>query len=182
MNKIFIFHFPTLLIWLTVAGCGKEDTAVDCSQANLNFTVNITHSSCGTAQGSIVVTPAAGAQMIRYKLNEGSFTNSGMFGSLNPGEYTIMVENAEGCSRTEKVLIRSGISFEESVQPIIAKSCAIDSCHDGIGNLDYRIFSNFNPPEMKARTQSGNMPKEGTLTPDEIDAIACWVDDGALNN
>jgi len=35
---------------------------------------------------------------------------------------------------------------------------------------------------MKARTQSRNMPKEGTLTQAEIDAIGCWVDDGALNN
>lgn len=92
MNKICIFHFLTLLIWMTVSGCGKEDTVVDCSQANLNFTVNITHSACRTAQGSIVVTPSAGSQMIRYKLNEGSFTNSGTFGSLNPGEYTVTVD------------------------------------------------------------------------------------------
>jgi hypothetical protein len=26
------------------------------------------------------------------------------------------------------------------------------------------------------------MPKQGSLTQDEIDAIVCWVDDGALNN
>ena len=64
--------------------------------------------------------------------------------------------------------LQSGISYKEVVEPIIRKSCAISGCHDGISNVDYRVFSNFNPTDMKARTQSRNMPKEGSLTQVEI--------------
>jgi len=31
-------------------------------------------------------------------------------------------------------------------------------------------------------TQTRRMPKDGTLTSAEIEAIRCWVDNGALNN
>ena len=68
------------------------------------------------------------------------------------------------------------------MQPIIETYCAIPACHDGTGNIDFRVFSNLNPGDMKARTQSGNMPKEGSLTPEQIEAIACWADDGGKNN
>lgn len=182
MKKILATPLFLAILSMVLSGCGKEDAVVDCSQANLNFSVNLTNSECGVAQGSITVIPAAGSNIMRYRLNEGSFTTAATFGSLTPGQYTITVENSDGCMMSEKVLIRSGISFKTSVEPIIAKSCAISNCHDGSGNIDYRIFTNFNPTDMKARTQSRNMPKEGTLTQDEIDAIACWVDDGALNN
>jgi hypothetical protein len=132
--------------------------------------------------GVIDIVPANGADIVRFRIDQQSFTTSSTFGGLRPGKYLITVENADGCSESQEVLVRSGISFKESVEPIILKSCAISGCHDGSGNIDYRVFSNFNPADMKARTQTRNMPKEGTLTQGEIDAIACWVDDGARNN
>ncbi|NND33913.1 MAG: hypothetical protein HKN76_15095 [Saprospiraceae bacterium] len=171
-----------IVFYFIFSGCSKENANVDCSSENLSFTLSIVDSDCGLASGAISVVPDPGADIVRYRLNEEPYTSSGNFSDLKPGLYLISVENEDGCSIAKEVLIRSGISFKESVRPIILKSCAISGCHDGVGNVDYRVFSNFNPADMKARTQSRNMPKEGTLTQEEIDAIACWVDDGALNN
>jgi hypothetical protein len=181
MQQYWILIGAVLILDL-FTGCSKENVPKDCTLANLGFTVEASNSACGVAQGSIQVIPGSGSEIVRYKLNDEPFKNAGSFGSLRPGEYLITVENADGCSQSQKVVLRSGISFKASVQPIIAKSCAIPNCHDGSGNIDYRIFTNFNPADMKARTQSRNMPKEGSLTDAEIEAIACWVDDGALNN
>ncbi|NND07255.1 MAG: hypothetical protein HKN87_12825 [Saprospiraceae bacterium] len=176
------FLFRTLIIFLVVAGCDNETSRVDCENIILSFEVQIVDSECGLAQGSIVVIPEVGSGIMRFKLDDGPFSSVGSFRDLLPGVYSITVENADGCFSSKDVLVRSGISYKDEVEPIIRVSCAISGCHDGISNVDYRVFSNFNPGDMKARTQSRNMPKEGTLTQDEIDAIACWVDDGALNN
>ena len=167
---------------LTVLGCSKEETTVDCNAVNLRFSTQVTDSECGVAQGIIEVIPSAGADILRYKIDDRPFQPSGLFTDLKPGNYIVTVENAAGCSYSENVLIRSGISFRESVQPIIETYCAIPACHDGTGNIDFRVFDNLNPADMKARTQSGNMPKEGSLTPEQIEAIACWADDGGKNN
>ena len=182
LKKLWYCLFSLLLGSGLGAGCSKEDGQVDCSQVTLSFSMAVTDSECGLAQGSISISPDNGADIIRYRIDDQPFKSSSTFRNLRPGQYSVTVENANGCSQSQEVLVRSGISFKESVEPIIAKSCAISSCHDGSGNIDYRVFSNFNPADMKARTQSRNMPKEGTLTQEEIDAIACWVDDGAHNN
>lgn len=181
-KRLWYCLFASLLGSGFGAGCSKEAEKVDCSLVNLAFSVSVTDSECGFAQGLIAITPANGIAISRFQIDDQPFTSSGTFSNLAPGKYSVTVENDDGCSQSQTVFVKSGISFKESVEPIIAKSCAISSCHDGSGNIDYRVFSNFNPADMKARTQSRNMPKEGTLTQEEIDAIACWVDDGASNN
>lgn len=167
---------------LALPGCSKEETTIDCNAVNLRFSTQVTDSECGVAQGIIEVIPSPGADILRYKIDDRPFQPGGLFTDLKPGNYIVTVENAAGCSYSENVFISSGISFRESVQPIIETYCAIPACHDGTGNIDFRVFSNLNPGDMKARTQSGNMPKEGSLTPEQIEAIACWADDGGKNN
>ena len=51
--------------------------------------------------------------------------------------------------------------------------------------LHFTVFSNIqsSASQIKSLTQSGAMPKNGSkLSQTQLDAIACWVDDGALNN
>jgi hypothetical protein len=68
----------------------------------------------------------------------------------------------------------------------MANSCAISGCHDGsvssLPNFSNLSVIQANASMIKSRTQSGNMPKTGSLTQNQIDLIACWVDDGALDN
>jgi len=76
------------------------------------------------------------------------------------------------------------VSFLQSVSPIIQRSCAVSGCHAGDQPPDWRVFSNIQDKAqlIKIRTQNRTMPKIGTLTQEEIDLIACWVDQGALDN
>ncbi|MEQ8686937.1 MAG: hypothetical protein RIE86_16670 [Imperialibacter sp.] len=176
-----------LLFLLVVTSCDQEADGVDkdCSGSGLTLTLlGSTDTSCGASAGGFEVEASGGFGGYRYQIDDGAFQNSGVFSSVAPGKYIVGVEDSEGCSSSLDVQIYSGISFSVSIKPIIETNCAISGCHDGTGNIDYNNFDNIklNPSDIKSRTQSGDMPRNGTLTAAEIDMIACWVDDGALNN
>ena len=64
-------------------------------------------------------------------------------------------------------------------------NCAVSGCHNGTQFPDFRSLSNIqqNKDQIRQRTQTGNMPPNGrSLTQQQIDLIACWIDDGALDN
>lgn len=81
-----------------------------------------------------------------------------------------------------------GVSFAQTVQPIIQTNCAISGCHvNGQQRPTLETYEQIaaNAERVMIRTSNGTMPPSSsgkTLTPEEIDAIACWVSGGAPNN
>ncbi len=83
-------------------------------------------------------------------------------------------------------------SFAEDVKPIIETKCAVSGCHNGdMGqDLNWMTFENFQKRArsglLKYRVTHRIMPPSispaGPLSQDQINAIACWSDQGALNN
>jgi len=83
----------------------------------------------------------------------------------------------------------NSVTFSGDIQPIIVANCALSGCHDGSNPSlpDWTVFSNVQSKAQLIKFRTGNrtMPPSNAgvqLTSDEIDAISCWVDDGALNN
>ncbi len=84
----------------------------------------------------------------------------------------------------------SGIakSFSTDVNPIIQATCTTNSgCHGSGSNngpgelLTYsEIFSSRS--SIRSAVASGSMPKTGSLTTAQKNAIICWIDNGAPNN
>lgn len=78
------------------------------------------------------------------------------------------------------------VSYETTIRPLIDTNCM--PCHNGDGSEplapDLTTYEGVESIAqlIKDVTQSGRMPKEGSLTTSEIAAIMCWVDDGAMNN
>ncbi|EAR02584.1 c-type cytochrome [Maribacter sp. HTCC2170] len=78
------------------------------------------------------------------------------------------------------------VSYGNVIRPLIDSNCM--PCHNGDGNTPFAPdLTNYNSVQgiaslIKDVTQSGRMPKNGSLTEVEKDAIKCWVDQGALNN
>ena len=68
-------------------------------------------------------------------------------------------------------------SFTSDVMPIMSGDCV--SCHSGFGS-----FAGVAGDKSAIRSNivSGNMPKGGTLTTAQKDAVVCWIDNGAVNN
>ena len=79
-------------------------------------------------------------------------------------------------------------SFVTDVSPVFQASCAINSgCHaTGSGNgpgplLSYSQIFNARA-DIRSAVASGHMPLNATLTATQINAILCWIDNGAPNN
>lgn len=74
-------------------------------------------------------------------------------------------------------------SFSLHVKTIIDNNCI--QCHGQGGNspnlTTYNGVSN-NANSIKSEVVSRRMPQGSSLTNEEIQAISCWVDEGALNN
>jgi hypothetical protein len=83
-------------------------------------------------------------------------------------------------------------TFTGDVKPIIETKCAITGCHNGdMGqSLNWTNFETFHQRVesglVKFRVTHRIMPPSsspaGPLTQEQINAIACWADQGALNN
>ena len=88
----------------------------------------------------------------------------------------------------EKMCPPGGTSFSVEIQPIITLNCAVAGCHvSGQQRPSLETYSEIaaNADKIKFRTSNGTMPPSTSglsLNQSEIDAIACWVDDGAQDN
>lgn len=177
---------PFLAVVQDANGCEVElDVSVTGDENTVSFDAATTIAGCGSAQGSIAITAQGGDGNYTYKIDDGAFGDISTFDGLEVGTYRVSVSDATGCINVKGIRVLSGISYASSVQPIITASCATTGCHvSGTGRVNLTIFNNVqsNAASIKSRVLSGNMPKDGSLTDAEIQAIVCWVDDGALNN
>ena len=83
-------------------------------------------------------------------------------------------------------------TFSADVRPIIETKCAVSGCHNGDmgADLNWLNFEEFHKRaasgKVKFRVTHRIMPPSdspaGPLTQEEINAIACWTDEGTLNN
>ncbi len=84
----------------------------------------------------------------------------------------------------------AGISpkFAADVQPIITSLCATNSgCHASGSVTSGGPFTNYTEinakkSNIKAQILAGTMPKSGTISQAQINAVICWIDSGAPNN
>lgn len=165
-------------------GCESEIEVFVQNKNGVSASISVSNSSCGSNEGSISIESSNGVEPYTYQLNNGPSQSSNLFSNLATGLYTIKVTDAEGCSISLEDQVISGVSYSVSISNIISQNCAVSGCHAGSQSPDFRQFSNIqsNAGRIKIRTQNKTMPKNGSLTQEEIDLIACWVDDGALNN
>jgi hypothetical protein len=82
------------------------------------------------------------------------------------------------------------VGYQDSVKPIVQTKCALDGCHNGTNHelpnwTDFSTFQN-RASDVKRRILAHEMPPSnspaGGLSHAQINAIACWVDQGAQNN
>jgi hypothetical protein len=168
-------------------GCERAQiVTVNAFGTTLAANVTVSDSGCKTSDGLIIITASGGTGPYTYQLGSSASTSSSTFNNLAAGNYSVRVTDNIGCSVTQSVKVTSGVKLSTQVKSIIDTKCAISGCHvtgGSISNLSILENVKENAGQIKSRTQSGNMPKNGSKLPQaELDLIACWVDDGALNN
>jgi len=181
--------FPLIIFLL--AGCGSEETIVDCAQSDLALElIEVVDATCGEADGSISLIATGGTPPYRYKAGDFFTNETGVFTDLSQGIYDLSVSDANNCTSSARGVVvnpQGVVSFAQSIAPILTSNCTLPGCHvpeEGTSRQDLTNFTLVQQfaEEIKARTQRREMPKEGSLTQSQIDLIACWVDGGALDN
>lgn len=155
---------------------------------NMEFVV-APDAECLTNNGSIDAIATGGTPPYEFSFNGAAFGSPSTFTSLMHGNYTIDVKDSQDCVFTKNASVprgNTGVSFASQIQPIINTKCALTGCHNGDNGAErnWTVFDNVktNAANIKTRTGNGSMPQIGSLTQEQINLIACWVDDGAPNN
>lgn len=151
----------------------------------INIQLSTEAAGCETAQGRIVVETFGGQAPYEYAINGGVFQSSNIFNNLSAGNFQVIARDAQGCSISQNAVLTSGVSFQNTIQVIIETNCALPNCHGGSQPPDLRGFANIqNQRErIRVRTSNRSMPVGGLrLTDEQIQAISCWVEDGAPQN
>jgi len=165
-------------------GCSSEISVLVENEDGVNLSdVTVANAGCGSSNGSINIDAVGGVEPYTFSLN-GNIQSNNVFSGLSHGTYTVGVKDQSGCEITQNVKISSGVSYEQSIKSIIQGSCAVSGCHNGSVSPDLRSFNNIQASanSIKSRTASRSMPRGSTLSQQEIDLIACWVEDGAQQN
>ncbi|SHK79645.1 SprB repeat-containing protein [Reichenbachiella agariperforans] len=153
-----------------------------------SFEISMTvaqNAGCGGSDGAISVTASGGTGQLTYAWDGVDRGIDPQLTGLANGEHILGVTDAAGCSTEQSVYVPSGISYATSISAIIQNNCAISGCHvAGTGIVDFGQFDNIQEKaaDIKSLTQSKTMPRNGEISDEEIAMLACWVDDGALDN
>jgi hypothetical protein len=183
--RILAIFSVSLLSYCDNAG---DEPQADCNLVSISIQSSVTAGSCGSTSGAISASATGGAAPYQFRINNGSFQATGEFTSLAPGEYNLEVKDNNGCISSAMAEVNSGISFQNTIQPIIEANCAVSGCHvDGTGRPDFTQLTvvQSRAALIKSRTTAKSMPPAGSgisLTDEQIEQIACWVDDGAPAN
>ena len=180
--KLRLAIISTLLLFLI--SCEDDPPTAGCDGSLRLEVASIVNSACGDNTGSINLSSSGGSGDLMYSLDGGTAQGASSFTGVAQGSYTLKVTDSEGCDAEVTAKVETGLLIDD-IRPIITTNCAVTNCHNGDrDNLPNFALDNIlieNASAVKTRTSNETMPPAGRddLTADEIQRIACWVDDGA---
>ena len=173
-------------------GCTTTvDATITQPSAALSSAISVqTNVLCfGSASGSVTVVGLNGTSPYQYSLNSGPFQTSGTFSSLYSGAYTVMVQDAAGCTTVTNVTIT-----QPSLLSISAMSSNTPICQGSTLNLEVTAaggtpvysYSWSGPNSYTSISQnpviSNALPSaSGTYTVSVSDANGCIASSGYLS-
>jgi hypothetical protein len=175
-----------------IKGC-KKAIQVDLDADNSTLTSSATatpDSGCFSDNGSITISPSGGTEPYLIKIDNGNYNSVSTFSNLRNGNHTFIIKDGNDCERVMIVAVpraSTGVSYANDIVPIFNQSCNFSGCHGaGTSGRDWTKYSDVHAKasDIKTRTANRSMPigTGPTLTVQQIQLIACWVDDGANEN
>jgi hypothetical protein len=171
--------------------CTKTmEVVITTPDTNLDATAQLTaDSECLSNNGIAVINAFGGQSPYTYQIDASGFSPTNTFTGLGSGSHAVIIKDANECQKVLSIEIArgvTGISYSGVISPIFKTSCAAQSgCHGANSiNGDWTKYESVfkKAALIKKRTGDRSMPANGSLTQNQIDQIACWVDDGAPNN
>ncbi|HCM77077.1 MAG TPA: hypothetical protein DIS90_11885 [Cytophagales bacterium] len=143
---------------------------------------------CLNGNGTAKFTPTGGIPPYKLRFQNNILDNTMEINELKNGVYQVAIVDAQSCEFVLALTIPKGktsVSWGADIKPIIDTRCAKSTCHvAGTGRSDLSKFENVKAlaETIKTKTQNKSMPFDEPMPAVQIQLIACWMDDGALNN
>jgi len=158
-------------------GCSIAATAVvPAGAAPVISGLAVTPTSCGADNGRIVVSVQGGLAPISYELNGGNAQPTGDFMNLPPGNYTLGITDANGCTLTETAVIAASQTL--LLNSVLTKNAA---CGEANGTMIIFASGGEAPLEFSldgvvfgAENAFSNLAA-GAYEPTVMDAAGCMV-------
>lgn len=170
-------------------GCSAALDNIKVTATGISFTTTLTEDTeCLSGNGAVTVEVPEGNPPYQYRIDDGAFSEDNTFTGLSSGYHHVEVMDNEDCTLSLNITVPRGqseVSWANDIRPLLTTYCATTGCHNGISRSnDFRIYSSakFYASSIRSKTQDRSMPFDGSLSAAQIGIIACWVDDGALNN
>jgi hypothetical protein len=189
MNRFKLTLFAGLIgTILLLNSCSDSDEDPDPCLNGPELSIDEVKSSIqGQETGEIIVSASGGAGPYMYSIDGTNFQSSGTFSNLGATDYTIVVKDANECTdnKMAKVEAVQEVFYANQIRPILDNNCQRSPCHGSNGNIpSFETYSDVKAraDRIKARTVAGTMPPSGPLSNADVQLIADWVDQGALEN
>lgn len=177
------------LLWVKDSLQCVDSLRVQVNPFSSDLTVEIVTTevtACGVVDGTARASVTGGTPPFQYALL-GQTQTQDLFTALKVGNYTMTITDDVGCTAFVDFSVGrvpTGISWTEDIQPIIQTRCAKAGCHGEGTNRNFTTYERVKEyaDRIKFRVETFSMPLDGSLPQDQINMIACWVEDGALQN
>lgn len=161
-----------------------------CNGVNITVTpAASTATPCVTPNNGTITVTAAGSTGLTYSINGTTFQAGNVFSNVAPGNYTVTVKDANGCTQTASTTVAAtaaGALFA-AVKTVIQANCV--SCHNGTvanGGMNWEVDCNIvaNSARIKVRAvdQAGTasqMPQgAAALSAADQKKITDWITAG----
>jgi hypothetical protein len=162
-----------------------------CSGVNITVTTaTATATPCTTPNNGSITVTASGSTGLTYSINGTTFQAGNVFNAVAPGNYTVTVKDANGCTQTASATVgaaAAGTLFA-AVKQIIASNCT--GCHSGAAPAagkdwtnDCNVVANAALIKTRAVDQAGTasqmpQPPNAALSVADRQKITDWINAG----
>ncbi len=144
-----------------------------------------TFPDCDSLSGKVEVIAVGGTGDYQYKLEKNNFQNSNEFEGLEIGKHEFFVRDEMGCTTAKTYELAYLASYDRTAH-ILKANCTISPCHNSSTEFtDFNKIENIRMYESEIinKVTFGNpKSKNGQLSVEEINQLACWFDKGATVN
>jgi hypothetical protein len=157
-----------------------------CNGVNITVTTVTSNATpCSNPNNGTITVTAAGSTGLSYSINGTTFQAGNVFFTVAPGNYTVTVKNADGCSQTATAIVSSNPAgpLFTAVKQLIENNCF--TCHSGtnpVGVRDWSVDCNVIANQALIKTRAVDQAGTATQMPQPPNAALSVADRQKITN
>jgi gliding motility-associated-like protein len=132
-------------------GCTASGNISLTQPSAINLSLSSTASTCGNSDGAVNASASGGTGALQYSIDNGiTYQSSSTFNSLLSGNYTVIVQDANGCTASSTVAVNNQSA------PVILSTPSTDITCFGANNGTITVNANGGVGSLQYSVDNGN--------------------------